>query len=92
MLFGSVRLPVYLIWEYALPYTEVELALTKEQAARTAFSRMRGELAAALAGAEVLRESFTGEFLEEGYTLTCEAECIVDITAPLSYQSEFPGG
>ncbi len=92
ILFERIRLPIHIVSEYALPYTEKMLVLSEEEAVAAAFSRMKGELCAALSDAEVLRESFRGEFTAEGYRLLCEAECVVDIAAPLAYEAEDLGG
>lgn len=92
ILFGGLRLPIAIVSECALPYTEEELVLTEEEAVMAAFSRMKGELCAAFSEAEVLRETFFGEFTEEGYRLTLEAECVVNIAVPLAYEAEDLGG
>ncbi|MBO7293560.1 MAG: hypothetical protein J6V07_06475, partial [Clostridia bacterium] len=81
-------LPIFVLREYRLPYTEVLLTLTEEEAVRAAHLRLRGEMAAALTDAELLRKSFSGEWTDEGYRLTCTVECIADITAPLTYETE----
>ncbi len=91
-LFGVIRLPITLSWEYALPYEERRVTLTEEEAVRAAFVRMRGLLAAQLAGAEVLAESFTGEFTDSGFHIRCDVDCVIDIAAPLAYQSDLSGG
>ncbi len=92
ILFDRIRLPITLVSEYALPYTEEVLTLSEEAAVKAAFSRMRGELYTTLAEAEVLREAFVGELTAEGYRLLCEVECVVDITTPLAYEAEDLGG
>ncbi len=92
ILFDRIRLPISFVSEYVLPYAEEEAVLSEEEAVAAAFSRMKGELCAALSDAEVLREAFWGEFTAEGYRLVCEVECVVDIAMPLAYEVEHLGG
>lgn len=91
-LFGVVPLPITLAWEYALPYEESRVALTEEEAVRSAFSQMRRLLAIRLSEAEVLAESFAGEFTDSGFHLRCDVDCVIDIAVPLAYQSDLSGG
>ncbi|MBO7293702.1 MAG: sporulation protein YqfD, partial [Clostridia bacterium] len=88
VLFGEIALPIFVLREYRLPYTEELLTLTEEEAVRAAHLRIRGAMAAALTDAELLRKSFSGEWTDEGYLLTCTVECISDIAAPLTYETE----
>ena len=89
---GGLRLPISTSRCVALPYSVTEVALDEEQAVSAAYSRMVGELAARFSDAEVLRETFYGEFGDGVYVLTCEVECIVDIASPLAYEFENTGG
>lgn len=88
VLFGEIALPIFVHREYRLPYTEELLTLTEEEAVRAAHLRIRGAMAAALTDAELLRKSFSGEWTDEGYLLTCTVECITDIAVPLTYLTE----
>lgn len=92
MLPGGLRLPITTVREVALPYESLEVRLDEEQAVRAAYRRMEGELTAHLADAEILREAYSGEFTDEGYVLTCEVECVIDIAAKLPYETESTGG
>lgn len=88
VLFGEIALPIFIIREYRLPYAEELLSLTEEEAVRAAHLRLRGEMAASLTDAELLRKSFSGEWTDGGYRLTCTVECITDIASPLTYDTE----
>lgn len=88
VLFGEIALPIFVLREYRLPYTEGLMTLNEEEAVRAAHLRLRGEMAAALADAELLKKSFSGEWTDGGYRLTCTVECISDITVPLTYETE----
>ncbi|MBO7763207.1 MAG: sporulation protein YqfD [Clostridia bacterium] len=92
ILFGSIRLPIYLTYEYRLPYTWGERALTEEEAVRAAYRRMYALLAADLAEGELLRKRFFGEFGEDAYLLSGEIESIIDIAVPLPYEVGEQGG
>lgn len=88
VLFGRLALPICVLREYRVPYSLHTVTLTEEEAVRAAYSRIRSELVRTLLDAELLRQSFVGEWTESGFSLTCRAECIADIAAPLAYEVE----
>ena len=92
VLFGFIRLPIYLSWDECLVYSERPMRLDEEAAVKAAFSSLNAELAASLSGGELLRKSIGGEFTEEGYVLTCRVEYVTDIAEPLVYEADQNGG
>ena len=92
ILFGSIRLPIYLTYEYRLPYTVGERILTEDEAVRAAYRRMNSLLGATLADCELLRKRLVGEFDENRYLLYGEIECVKDIAVPLAYEVGEQGG
>lgn len=92
VLFGCIPLPIYTIYECRELYSERQYTLAHEEAVTAAFARMRGEISASLSEDELLAISYSWDFTEEAYTLTCWVECITDITVPLLYEAESNGG
>ena len=86
VLFGKVKLPIFIVSDRYCEYTESEIYLTEEEAARLAFSRLKSELAAVTFDCELVSKNITGEFTDTSYVLTCDAECIKNIAIPLEFE------
>ena len=86
IIFDKVKLPIYIVSDRYCEYAERDISLSKEDAVKLAFSRLKSELAAATSDCELVSKNITGEFTETSYILTCDAECIKNIAIPLEFE------
>ncbi len=88
VLFGAVRLPIYYEYETARSYTLTERRLSESEAVTAAHRAMQSAVATAFSEGMVVYENLNGTLSEEGYTLECYVEAVVDISAPLAFTLE----
>ncbi len=88
VLFGAVRLPIYLQYETAISYTLTERRLSESEAVMAAHRTMQATVATAFSNGMVVYKNLNGTLKDEGYTLECYVEAVVDITSPLAFSVE----
>lgn len=88
VLFGTVRLPIYRIYETARSYTVIEKKLTESEAVTAAHRTMQAAISAAFADGMLVYKNMNGTLGDEGYTLECYIEAVVDISSPLAFTVE----
>lgn len=92
ILFNRISLPIFIEQDERITYSTRTVTLNEEQVVRMAFSRLRAEMAARFATAEVVAEQVYAEWTDDGYRLTCRVEYISDIATPLAYDAQQNGG
>ncbi len=88
VLFGAVRLPIYLQYETARSYTLTERRLSESEAVMAAHRTMQAAVATAFANGMVVYKNLNGTLGDEGYTLECYVEAVMDISKPLAFTVE----
>lgn len=88
VLFGTVRLPIYRLYETARSYTLIERKLTESEAVTAAHRAMQTAISATFAEGMLVYKNLNGTLGDEGYTLECYVEAVVDISSPLAFTVE----
>ena len=78
-LLGRLTLPVGLVLEKAVPYTQESALRTYEEALELAYARLEQELAALSEEAELLSKSVSTSLTETSLVLECTVSCVQDI-------------
>lgn len=76
---NDVRLPFGVMQERTIFATLTEKKLTADEQVALAVRRLNEELYTALEGAEILKKHMYGNFTKDGYVLTCDVECLMNI-------------
>ena len=77
---GGVRLPFSIVSEYKTEYTEKTQTLTQSQMISLASYRLRVKTVAALADADLIRISTSGELTDGGYVMRSDIIAVRDIS------------
>lgn len=91
-LWGDLRLPFGTAREVAVSYTMEEQQLTADEQVALAYRQLENEMALALKDAELLSKHIYGTFSEDGYTLICDVECLINIAATQEVIADGNGG
>ncbi len=86
MLFGKFLLPVGLVTESEIPYTESIETRTEAEMTDAAIREMNARLSELPEDATLVSKKWSGEFTDEGYLLTCRTVLIMNIAenAPIT--------
>lgn len=87
VLFGVVKLPIFVDTVVYREYTEEPYEYTEAQASQVAQAKMMKLLSEELYGCELLSKKSTGRCEDGVYTLKCGVYCIADIAKEVEIQS-----
>ncbi len=88
VLFDTVRLPIYRVSETARLYTLSERRLSEEEAVIAAHRTLQATLSAAFRDGMLVYRNTSATLGEDGYSLECYVEAVVDISSPLAFTVE----
>ena len=87
-LFGMIRIPIFWSRHYETAFEKVECEMREVDAARMAERLLTQKLAILLSDGELLTSSVTGNYDQQGYTLTANIEYLINIAKTLEFSLE----
>ena len=87
ILFGFLKLPVFVTTTVYREFEYEDYILSEEQAAQLAQARMMQRLADELTGCDLISKQSEGKLDGDVYTLTCKVYCIADIAKEVEIEN-----